>query len=180
LFKIKKKVATIWLSGVTASGKTTLGKLLYNELKNIGIEKVKFLDGETLRESLDKNYGHSLDERFKVLKEYINIVVKENKKGNLVIIATVSHKKEMRNLARKRLNNFMEVNLKCAFQICAERDYKGVYSNFDFDSEECLPGMTEPYEFTNLSELVIDTEKNSVEECKNILLNSVLKFLLEN
>ena len=175
----KNRVATIWLSGITASGKTTLGKLLYEDLNNYGIVNIKFYDGEDLRESLDKNYGHTLDDRYKVLEQYINIIKKSNEEGNIIIVATVSHKKKMRDLARKRLDNFMEINLKCDSQVCSQRDYKGVYSNINIDGE-CLPGITEPYEFTNSAELVLDTEQNSIEDSRIILLNKTLEFLNGN
>jgi len=173
----RKKIATIWISGVTASGKTTLGKRLAADLKKNEIDNVKFLDGEDLRKLINKNYGHSIEERFKLLQDYISIVHKENTEGNIVVIATVSHKSEMRELARGRLYNFFEVNLKCAPQICAERDFKGVYSSISSEDNECLPGVTEPYEFTNSPELILDTENNSIEYCNRILFDKVLIFL---
>jgi adenylylsulfate kinase-like enzyme len=67
-------VATIWLSGVTASGKTTLGKMLYEDLKNAGILNLKFFDGEDLRKIQDRVYGHSVEERFRLLKKYIKLI----------------------------------------------------------------------------------------------------------
>ena len=70
---MNNKIATIWISGVTASGKTTLGKILYQELKKGGINNIKFLDGEDLRKTQKRVYGHSLEERFKVIKNYIKI-----------------------------------------------------------------------------------------------------------
>ena len=58
---------------------------------------------------------------------------------------------------------------------CAKRDYKNIYSSFD-DTDKCLPGYTEPYETSKLPELILDTENNSIEDCKKMLLQKVLEF----
>jgi len=175
-----RRVATIWLSGVTASGKTTLGKLLFQGLKDYGIEKVKFLDGEDLRKRLTENLGHSLDERFIIIEKWIGIAKKENNNGFTVIISTVSHKQKMRDLVRKQIDNFMEVNLICSPKTCASRDYKNIYNRINANSNECFPGITEPYEISDQAELILDTEKNSIEDSRIILLNKTLEFLNEN
>jgi adenylylsulfate kinase-like enzyme len=87
--------ATVWISGVTASGKTTLGASLYQSLLNLGIKNLVHLDGDELRAKQSKVYGHSLEERMELIQKYIELVQEENNKGNVVIISTVSHKKEM-------------------------------------------------------------------------------------
>ena len=174
---MNSKIATIWISGVTASGKTTLGKILHQELKKTGNKNIRFLDGEDLRKTQKRVYGHSLEERFKVIKNYIKIVQSENKKGNIVIISTVSHKKEMRNLAREELVNFFEINLLCNPETCAKRDFKNLYNSIDKNSKECFPGVTEPYEVNKNAELILDTEENLIEESQKIILTNVLEFL---
>ena len=74
-----RRVATIWLSGVTASGKTTLGKMLYEDLIKSGIVNLKYFDGEDLRKIQDRVYGHSVEERFRLIKKYtyaIGVILK--------------------------------------------------------------------------------------------------------
>ena len=75
---------TIWLTGITASGKTTLGQSLFKFLVEKGVNPLEFLDGDELRESLDKNYGHSLEDRQMVLEKIIGITKDKNKKGMLL------------------------------------------------------------------------------------------------
>lgn len=174
-----RKTSTIWISGVTASGKTTLGKFLLEDLKKNGIRKIKFLDGDDLRKRLDKNYGHSLAERFELINEYIKIVKEEIEIGNNVIISTVSHKRKMRDLAKAQLNHFMEINLLCSSKTCAIRDHKNIYNRINEKNNECLPGVTEPYEISDQADLILDTEQCSLEDSKMILLNKALKFLNE-
>ena len=152
-------------------------KIDFNGLAHL--ENIIFFDGEDLRGLLVKKYGHSLNERFKVLKEYIKIVKKENNKGNIVIISTVSHKQKMREMARDQLINFMEINLICDPQICAIRDYKNIYNKIDEKSNECLPGVTESYEISDSAELLLNTADHSIEDSGNILLQNVLKIIFE-
>ena len=174
---MKNKTATIWISGVTASGKTTLAKELYKKLNIISENNFTFFDGEDLRKRLKKNYGHSLSERFSLIEEYISFIKDENSKGKSVILSTVSHKKKMRELARSELDYFMEVNLICSPIECSKRDYKNIYNRITKNSDECLPGVTEPYEVSNDAELILNTEENSIQNCNKILLKKVKKFL---
>ena len=111
---LKNKNATIWISGVTASGKTTFGKLLYQGLKDFGIENIKFLDGEDLRKRLTENYGHSLEERFILVEKWIKIAKEET----IAIInnsaAGIPPKADGRDLSKsifEQLMKFKERNL---------------------------------------------------------------------
>ena len=117
---------TIWITGITASGKTTLGRALFLFLVEKGVNPVEFLDGDEIRKSLNKNYGHSLEDREIILKKIVEIVKDKNKKGITMIVSTVSHKKEMRNYARSQIPQFIEVHLECPAKVCADRDYKGM------------------------------------------------------
>ena len=172
---IKNKIGTVWISGLTASGKTTLGNLLFKDMNKKGIDNIIFLDGDQLRELSKKKYGRSLSERYKILKKYIELVRKENEEGKFVIISTVSHQKKMREIARKNIVNFMEVNLECSKQACSDRDYKGLYEKSK-NSKDYFPGVTEPYQFNKNAELILDTEKNTIEVCRKMLLDKVFKY----
>ena len=149
-------------------------------LNNFGIMNVKLLDGEDLRNKLNRVYGYSAEERFNAIKQYIKIVENENKKGNIVIISTVSHKIEMREFARDKLINFFEVILVCSSETCAIRDYKNIYNRIDENSNECIPGVTEPFEISDHAELIINTEQTSIEDSSIIILNKTLEFLNRN
>ena len=170
-------IATVWISGVTASGKTTLGRALVGELKRKGLKNIVHLDGDELRAKQTREYGYSLSERFELIQKYINLVIEENLRGNCVIISTVSHKSEMRDRARAQIQNFMEVNLLCDLETCCERDYKNIYTKDYSSSDDCLPGVTEPYVISESAELVLDTSKHSLAQCQKILFKSVNSHL---
>ena len=168
---------TIWISGVSASGKTTLGEMLCNKLHELGYVNTIFLDGDILRKRLPNQYGHSITDRYKILDEYIKIINKEIEKGKLVIVSTISHKKDMREIARKKINKYFEVILSCSTDVCANRDYKNQYKKAFAGKYDCFPGVTEPYEYTEKPELIIDTQNNDIEHSFNILFNNIKSHL---
>jgi|TARA_B100002003_G_scaffold131135_1_gene121202 adenylyl-sulfate kinase len=167
---------TIWFTGISGSGKTTLGKFLYDAIIKKGFD-ADFLDGDELRKRFDKQYGHSLEDRFEVAKRIIDIASKCNKEGKIAIVSTVSHKKKMRDMARQNIYYFMEVYLNCPVNVCKDRDYKGLYEKAYINRDELFPGVTEPYEVSENPELILNTASEGIEQCGKILLKKVLRFL---
>ena len=68
-------------------------------------------------------------------------------------------------------------NLLCDSEICSNRDYKDIYNRIDINSDECLPGVTEPYILSKEAELILDTGTNTLKDCEDILFRAVLDFL---
>ena len=170
---------TVWITGITASGKTTLGQQLHQLVaEKIGREKVTFLDGEELRKKLKKSYGYSVKDRFAVVKEIVDVVLQLNEEGQKVIVSTISHKKNMRVYASARLPSCFEVYLDCPVSICAERDYKGHYKRAFAGEYDMFVGVTEPYEVSDRPDLILDTASHSIEECVNILFPRVMDYFL--
>jgi len=172
--KISLSSGAVWITGITASGKTTLAKQLYSDLRNTGWKHVELIDGDSLRKKLDKQYGHSMKDRFVLLRILTKLIKKSSEKGNIVIISAVGHKKEMRDFVRSEISHFMEVYLDCPANVCAERDYKGLYQKALTGDYELFPGVTEPYEMSEKPELVLLTAQMSIHECSKILLQAVI------
>ena len=170
-------LGTIWITGITASGKTTLGKKLHEYLLENGIKNVEFLDGDELRNRLTVKYGHSIEDRFMVVKEIVEVAKKSIMNGNIVIVSTISHKIEMRDYARSQIPHFMEVYLKCEPEICADRDYKGQYKIAKNGDYELFVGVTEPYEESHKPDFIIETGSLSEEECSLMLIKAAMQFL---
>ena len=168
---------TIWISGISASGKTTLGTMLAKKLRSIGYDNAVFLDGDELRERSLSKFSHSLSDRYKQHNENVKIINEEMNKGKIVIVSTISHKKAMRDDARKKISNFFEVILKCSSDSCAKRDYKNQYTKALSGEYNCFPGITEPYEISDHPELVVDTENNDIDDAFEILLKEVQQRL---
>ena len=168
---------TIWISGISASGKTTMGSMLSDNLKSIGYSDTMFLDGDVLRERLQREYGHSIVERYEILKEYIKVINIEMSQDKIVIVSTISHKKDMREFARKNIENFFEVILRCSPNTCANRDYKGQYKKALSGKYDCFPGVTEEYEMSDNPDLILDTQNNGIEKSFDILFMKVKERL---
>jgi len=168
---------TIWITGVSASGKSTLGGKLFNDLKAIGVNNVKLLDGETIREELGDTHGYRTNDRNAILDKTIKTARECNENGIIVIVSTISHKNAIRQKARNIITNFMEVFLNCPLEVCIERDYKGHYKKALNGEYEDFIGITEAYETSKSPELVINTKSLSIAECQEILLKNVVSFL---
>ena len=173
-------IGTIFITGISASGKSSLGKRLRGDLIKTGISNVKLLDGEEMRIQLakkGKHFGHSTNERNKVALEYAHIAKDYNKKGMICIMCTIGHVRETRVEMRSIIGNVMEVYLDCPVDVCAKRDYKGHYAKAIKGQYDNFIGITEPYQKSDNAELVLRTDSESVEACSKKLLEAAMSFL---
>jgi bifunctional enzyme CysN/CysC len=166
----------VWITGLSASGKSTLGKNIYEELQRFDIDTVR-LDGEEVRSRLDKEYGFSTAERNPVVQRIADFAASELRDGKLVIVSTISHVEEAREMAREKLSElgvFFEVYLDCPPEECARRDPKGHWKralNGEYDN---FIGVTEPYQQSVNPEITLDTVDSSPEEATNELLEGLM------
>lgn len=172
-------LGTIWITGLAASGKTTLSTKLGDALLAAG-HPCTVLDGETLRERMGRTYGHSLQDRFAVLKRIVKLAIEERDKGFIPVVATISHKQEMRAFARQSLGRMLEVYLDCGALVCAGRDHKGHYQRAYAGEYDCFVGVTEPYEVWDKADLVIDTATYGEAEASEILRRAAIAFLFRH
>ena len=166
----------ILLTGLSASGKTTLARSLARRLDEWGIADVVLLDGEELRERLPRRYGYSISEREAVWRELVSEARKELDSGKVVVIAAIAHSAAMRAMARELLQPFFEVHLDCPVDVCAARDFKGQYRRAFASEYDCFIGVTHPYEQTD-PELRLDTAALSQAEAETLLGERVIHFL---
>ena len=167
---------SIIIMGPTASGKSTLGSLLYEKIQ-CESNNIKFYDGDTIRKKLKNEYSHSLSDRFKVLDEYLEIIFEDCKDGYNVILSTVLHKNKMRDIVKNKLDNVFLIYLHCDVKICEKRDFKGHYKKVRKGKDDCIPRVTEQYEYPNYADLIVNTGKNSISESLNLILEFVDKTI---
>jgi adenylylsulfate kinase-like enzyme len=174
------RAGTIFITGISASGKSTLGKRLQEDLLKSGVSDVKLLDGEEMRKSLQKRgryYGYSTDERNKIALKFAQIASEYNKQGFICVLCSICHIEKIRQQMRAIIGNVMEVYLDCPVSVCAKRDYKGNYDKAFKGLYSNFIGVTEPYQKSDKVELCLNTEKNSVEESAQLLFKSTVSFL---
>ena len=167
----------IWITGITASGKTTLGKNLFNDLQKLGYKKIIHLDGDNLRKRKDWVSGHSIEKRKTILKKIVEVCNEELKTNLIVIVSTVSHMISMRRFARNKLPLFFEVFLDIEPRICAKRDFKGLYKKAEKDRNIVFPGVTEEYEEYEEYDLKLKTGIDEIKICSTKLLKFVKQKL---
>jgi adenylylsulfate kinase-like enzyme len=168
---------TIWITGLSASGKTSVGRGLASRLQADAYADLVLLDGDEFRARLQRKYGHSLQDRVAVLNQLVEAARTENVNGRAVIVTTISHKRAMREHARRRIGHFMEVYLDCPVEVCSSRDPHGFYRRAFAGEYTCFPGVTEPYERSANTELVLDTAASSIDTAVQRLLPEALAFL---
>ncbi len=167
---------TIWFSGLSASGKTTLSEALFQNLKELGLKNVELLDGETVRNML-KNYNFDKSSREKVGIQKARIALDLNRKGKIVLVSGIAHKRSWRQEIRQMIDNYFEVYLDCNVEDCSKRDYKGNYEKAFSGKLENFIGVSEQYEESDEYDLRVNTSEQSIEECSKLILDSVLSHL---
>ena len=169
---LNQKGATIWLTGLSGSGKSTIAV----ELEHALIEnkhQAYILDGDNIRHGLNKNLGFSPEDRTENIRR-IGEVAKLFTEANIITIAAfVSPYREDRDNVRKLLGHgeFIEIYVKCSLEVCETRDTKGLYKKARAGEVKDFTGISAPYEEPLNPELTIDSSKLSVEESAREILN---------
>ena len=169
---LNQKGSTIWLTGLSGSGKSTIAV----ELEHALIEnnhQAYILDGDNIRHGLNKNLGFSPEDRTENIRR-IGEVAKLFTAANVITIAAfVSPYREDRGNVRKLLghNEFIEIYVKCSLEVCEARDTKGLYKKARAGEVKDFTGISAPYEEPLNPELTIDSSALSVEESTREILD---------
>ena len=169
------KAPVIWLTGIPGSGKTTLAIDLekYYQKNSLPVE---ILDGDEIRKTLSKDLGFSPEDRKEHNRRVIFVAQILSKNGVTTIIPFILPYRETRDFARKEIPNFVEVWVKTSVDECIKRDPKGLYKKALAGEIKNLTGLQAPYEEPQNAELILDTEKQNVEESVEIILSTVKKL----
>ncbi|MHA1793779.1 MAG: adenylyl-sulfate kinase [Promethearchaeota archaeon] len=174
---MNSKGFTIWFTGLSGSGKSTIADALAPILREKGF-KVERLDGDIVRQSLTKDLGFSMEDRRRNI-ERVTFVAKLLTRNDVVVLASfISPSIEVRNNSRKEIGNFVEVFVKASLDTCIKRDVKGLYKKALAGEIKDFTGVhdTAPYEPPPNPEIVLDTEKYTVEECIQQILDKLVEL----
>jgi len=149
-----------------------MAKILENELRNRGL-RVEVLDGDEIRKNLSPELGFSKADREIHAKRvaYIGRLLSRN--GVVTIIALISPYRSTREFARQLIGEFVEVWVQCSIETCSKRDVKGLYKVAEAGQIANLTGIQDPYEPPTKPEVIINTEKETKEECVERILSSL-------
>ena len=167
--------SVIWITGIPASGKTTIANLLKDYYQKHNLQ-ADILDGDELRKTLSSDLGFSEKDRKEHNRRVIFVAKLLAKNGITVIIPLISPYRETRDFARKQIKNFFEVWVKASVDTCIKRDPKGLYKKALAGEITNLTGLQAPYEEPKNPELILDTEKNTPQECLQMIVSSLKKL----
>ena len=172
-----KQGFVVWLTGLPGSGKTTIARALEPKLRKMDWP-VEIIDGDEIRQNLSKGLGFSREDRETHLKRCAYVAKLLSRNGVAVIAALISPYRSVREYARKETTNFIEVFVKCSVQTCAERDPKGLYKKASTGEIKDLTGPQDLYEEPLQPDLVVDTEKQNLQECVDSILGKLARLKL--
>jgi adenylylsulfate kinase len=169
---MEKKAEVFWFTGRPGSGKTTLINAIIPILKKQ--KKVEVLDGDELREWLSPEAGFSKEGRERHIRRVIRISEMLSRNGIVTLVSLVSPYKMIRGEARNFIgNSFKEIYVHSSVETCVKRDPKGHYAKALKGEIKDMTGIQDSYEEPSNPELVVNTEKQTVEESVQSVLNFI-------
>lgn len=172
---MEKKGFTIWFTGLSGAGKTTLANALESRLKQYA-RNVEILDGDIVRTHLSKGLGFSREDRDTNIKRIAFVCNLLTRNGVACISAAISPYREAREWARQEIGNFVEVYVKCPLDTCRQRDVKGLYKLVDEGKLKGFTGVDDPYEEPERPELTVETDRETVAESVERILETLAQL----
>ena len=164
----------IWLTGLPASGKTTLAYSLYtrNQILQLG-KTIVILDGDEVRDTISADLGFSEEDRLENNRRVISLAKTISQNDVTVVVSLISPYRSMRDFARRELKGFIEVWVKCSLGECIRRDPKGLYVKALSGEITNLTGLQDPYEEPLNPDVVVDTELETVDACVDRIMSVI-------
>jgi adenylylsulfate kinase len=155
--------ATVWLTGLSGSGKTTIAHKLLKVLRARGL-KVEILDGDVVRTNLSKGLGFSKEDRDTNIRRIGFVADLLSRNGIVAITAAISPYRSVRGEVRENTERFIEVFVDAPLEGCESRDVKGMYAKARRGEIKGFTGIDDPYEVPAAAEVVCHTERETVDE----------------
>jgi len=175
----KKRIEpfNLWFTGLPLSGKTTIADKVYEDLEKLHIP-IERIDSKDIRE-LIPDIGYTREERNRHMRRIGNLICTLQKNSISTVSSFVSPYKESRRAIREMVKNNIVVYIKADIETCKSRDYKGAYAKALKGEFKNFPGVDEAYEEPKYAEILIDTEKMSVNEAAAIIVSYVKKSYIK-
>ena len=172
---MEHKGFTLWFTGLVCSGKSVLADTLADDLKKKGM-KVERLDGDIVRKSLTRDLGFSDDDRRRNIEKVTFVAKLLTRNGVAVLASFISPFNDIREYSRQEIGAYILVYVKCPIEVCEQRDVKGMYAKARNGEITQFTGIDSPFEEPNKADIIVDTSKQTIEECKQIILNALGKM----
>lgn len=172
---MQQRGVTIWFTGLSGAGKTTISQLVRQELEEQGY-RVEVLDGDIVRENLTKGLGFSKADRDENIRRigFVSHLLTRN--GVIVLVSAISPYRGMREEVRERIGDFVEVYVNAPLSVCEQRDVKGLYKRARSGDIKNFTGIDDPYEPPVHPEIECRTDQETLTESTAKVLTSLEKL----
>lgn len=172
---MEHKGFTLWFTGLPCSGKTALANTVADELRKKGM-KVERLDGDIVRKSLTRDLGFSEEDRNMNIERVTFVAKLLTRNGVAVLASFVSPYNKIREYSRNEIGDYILVYVKCSLEECEKRDTKGMYAKARAGEIKNFTGIDHPFEEPNSADIIVETDKQSIKESKDIILKALDKM----
>lgn len=166
---------TLWFTGWSGAGKTTLAVEVEKVLKARGIPYVQRLDGDIVRQDLTRDLGFSKEDRDENIRRVTFVASLLSRNGVATLVSFISPYRQARDQARSKCHNFIEVHVRCDEEVLKSRDIKGHYKKALNGEISNFTGIDDPYEEPLHPEITVDSASQSVEESLHVIIGYLEK-----
>ncbi|MGO9337254.1 MAG: adenylyl-sulfate kinase [Terracidiphilus sp.] len=167
---------TVWFTGLSSAGKTTLSDAVSAHLKNLGY-RVEQLDGDVIRRHLSLGLGYERKDREENLRRIGYVAEMLSRNQVIVLVSAISPYRAIRDEMRIKCGPFIEVYVDAPLEVCEQRDLKGIYKRARKGELLHVTGIDDPYEPPNSPEVICRTDQESIEESCARVLAAILNKL---
>ncbi len=159
----QQRGVTIWFTGLSGAGKTTIRMAVEEKLRGNGL-KVEVLDGDIVRENLTKGLGFSKEDRDENIRRIGFVAHLLTRNGVIVLVSAISPYRNIRQQVREQIGNFVEVFVNAPLEVCESRDVKGLYRKARAGEIKQFTGIDDPYEPPLNPEIECRTDQETLDE----------------
>ena len=170
---------TVWFTGLSGAGKTTISQVVEQVLTTEGY-KVEKLDGDIVRQFLTKDLGFSKEDRDENLRRISFVAHLLTRNGVIVLVSAISPYREIRAEIRQNIGQFLEVYVNASIETCEKRDVKGLYRKARAGEIKNFTGINDPYEPPMNPEVTCYTDRESVDESAACVIQYVKQRMQQN
>jgi adenylylsulfate kinase len=168
----KQRGVTIWLTGLSGAGKTTICQFLETELRSQGY-KIEVLDGDVVRQNLSKGLTFSKEDRDENIRRIGFVAHLLTRNNVIVLVSVISPYREIREEVKEKIGDFIEVYVNAPLEVCEQRDVKGLYKKARAGEIKNFTGIDDLYEIPLAPDVECQTNQETVTQSANKILNKL-------
>ncbi|MBD2446919.1 adenylyl-sulfate kinase [Nostoc sp. FACHB-152] len=171
----QQRGVTIWLTGLSGAGKTTISQFLEAQLRSQGY-KIEVLDGDVVRQNLSKGLTFSKEDRDENIRRIGFVAHLLTRNNVIVLVSAISPYRAIREEVKAKIGDFIEVYVNAPLAVCEQRDVKGLYKKARAGEIKNFTGIDDLYEIPFNPDVECKTNQESVNESANKILNKLAEL----